>query len=81
VIFGVSRDTPEVLAGFKKTHNITYSFLSDPDGNVAKALGIAPGARNTAVISKDGKLQKVYTKVDVGAHATEILKDLAAEKK
>ena len=48
---------------------------------MAKALGIAPGARNTAVISKDGKLQKVYTKVDVGAHATEILKDLAAEKK
>ena len=48
---------------------------------MAKGLGIAPGARNTAVISKDGKIQKIYTKVDVNAHAREILKDLEAEKK
>jgi thioredoxin-dependent peroxiredoxin len=81
VVFGISRDTREVLAGFKKTYGVAYSFLSDPDGKLAAALGIPAGTRQTAIIGKDGKITKIYQKVDAATHSKDVLKDLAEEKK
>jgi alkyl hydroperoxide reductase subunit AhpC len=40
-----------------------------------------PAARNTFLISPDGKIAKVYTGVNPAGHIEEVLKDFAALKK
>ena len=55
-------------------------MLSDPKGELATALGLKPGARESIIIGKDGKVEKVYTTVSAKTHAADILKDLDAKK-
>jgi len=76
VPLGVSRDTPEDQKKFKEKYKLTYSLLSDPDGKVAKAIGVESGKRQTVIIGKDGKIEKIDTHVSVATHATDLLKDL-----
>jgi peroxiredoxin Q/BCP len=73
---GVSRDKPEAQKAFKEKYNLTYPLLSDPDGKVAAALGVEPGKRQTVIISKDGKIEKIDTQVQAATHATDVLKEL-----
>ena len=75
-IYGVSRDTPKMLGDFKAKYTAPYSFLSDPNSELAKTFGFAPGERSTAVIGKDGKVEKILKKVNPTTHYTELLKDL-----
>jgi peroxiredoxin len=64
------------MKAFKEKYNLNYSLLSDPKGELATALGIKPGARQTVVISKDGKIEKVYDQVSAATHASDIAKDM-----
>lgn len=40
VVIGVSGDTPESLALFKKAHDLNFTLLSDPNGEIAKTFGV-----------------------------------------
>jgi len=75
-VFGASRDSVEAQAAFKKKYDLNYPLLSDPESKLATALGFKPGARNTAIIGKDGKIEKVVLQVAAPTHATDLLKDL-----
>ena len=80
VMIGVSRDTPEKLSTFKEKNNLGYSLWSDPDGTLAKALKVQPGARQTVVIGKDGKITHFYIKANAASNSKDVLKDLGTGK-
>jgi len=40
LVAGVSGDDFENLTRFKKHHNLNFTLLSDPDGNIAKIFGV-----------------------------------------
>jgi peroxiredoxin Q/BCP len=81
VLFGASRDTPEQLKKFKEKYELPYSLLSDPDGKLALAFGIPPGARQTVVIAKDGTVEKLITSVAAKTHPLDLLTEVAPAKK
>jgi peroxiredoxin len=43
---------------------------------MAKALGVEPGKRQTVIISKDGKIEKIETQVTPATHALDVLQEL-----
>lgn len=78
-VFGASRDTPEQLKKFKEEYKLSYPLLSDPEGKLAKLLGLAPGKRQTAMVGKDGKLERVIATVTAKTHPQELLKEVGAK--
>lgn len=80
-VLGVSRDTPEQLKTFKQAYGLPYHLLSDPDGQLAKALGVAPGARQTVVIGRDGRIERVFTQVAAKTHPADLLAELESVHK
>jgi len=89
LVFGISTDDAKSHAKFTAKFNLPFPLLSDPDGQVATAyesyglkkfmgkeyVGVS---RNTFVIGRDGKIEKVYRKVKPESHAAEILADLTS---
>jgi peroxiredoxin Q/BCP len=79
VILGISHDTPEANAKFAKKNGFPFELLSDTDGAISKAYGaVSPRSasysrRNTYVIGKDGKLEKVLVDVNPTDHAKALL--------
>lgn len=73
---GVSRDTPAAQKAFKEKFKLTYPLLSDPDASLAAAFAFKPGQRATAVITKDGTIEKLIVEVNAASHAVDVLKDL-----
>lgn len=73
---GASRDPADVLLKFKEANKAPYGFFSDPKGELAKSLGLTPGARQTIVIGKDGKVEHIYKTVSPATHPKDVLKDL-----
>ena len=68
---------------FIKKYNLPFPLLLDPDKKIATEYGVANGIpilgldkRVTYVIDEDGRILKVYPKVDPSIHATEILSAL-----
>ena len=75
-VLGVSRDTAEAQKTFKKEQHLNFPLLSDPKGELAAALGVTPGKRQTVVIDKEGKIERFYGAVEAATHAKDLLKDL-----
>ena len=87
VVLGVSTDSLESHEKFKGKHDLNFPLLSDETADVAKMFGawkeknlygrrIWGVARMTILIAPDGKIRKIYKKVDVGKHGDEILAEL-----
>jgi peroxiredoxin Q/BCP len=68
-------------------YELPFTLLSDPDGKVCEAYFVMKDKsmygkifkgieRTTFVISADGKIEKVYSKVKVDGHAHAVLDDL-----
>ncbi|HYB91273.1 MAG TPA: peroxiredoxin [Candidatus Binataceae bacterium] len=83
VVLGCSIDTSDSHRAFIKKYSIPFPLLLDPDKKIAAEYGAANGIpilgldrRITYVIDEDGKIQKVYPKVDPSQHVTQILADL-----
>jgi peroxiredoxin Q/BCP len=88
VILGVSKDSLESHAGFIKKYDLNFTLLSDEDLKVnnlyrtwvekenygRKYWGTE---RSTFVIDKDGKIKKIFRKVKVDGHETEVLEALS----
>ena len=88
VIVGVSVDTPESHKQFCTKESLTFRLLADPDHKVVDEYGslghfgtMTIANRNTFLINPDGKIVKVWTKVDPQHHSEEVLAELAELKK
>lgn len=83
VIVGVSPDSGKSHRNFIDKHSLNFTLISDPDKEVAQAYG-AWGLkkfmgreymgifRKTFVIDEDGRIEKVFDKVDTKRHFEQI---------
>jgi peroxiredoxin Q/BCP len=79
VLIGVSADSAESHKAFVDHWKLPFLLLSDPDGKIGATYGVpfeGHHQRQTFVIGPDGTVQKVYRKVDVTVHASQVLDDL-----
>lgn len=78
-VVGVSSDGTQSHAKFVKKHNLPFTLLSDPDGDMAKAFGVPIRmgyfARASFLLDDKGIIREVYPTVDPAIHADEVLKD------
>lgn len=86
-VIGVSKDSPKSHLKFAEKYNLPFTLLSDPDGTMIEkygafkektmfgktSLGIV---RMSYLLNGEGKVLKVYPKVDPATHALEILNDI-----
>jgi thioredoxin-dependent peroxiredoxin len=87
VVLGVSPDSVKSHDGFKLKHDLPFQLLSDPEHEVAELYGVWGEKkmygksymgiiRATYVIDEEGRIIKVFPKVDVKMHSQEILEVL-----
>src|SRR6266404_9397779 len=88
VILGVSVDTAESHKSFCTKEGLAFKLLSDPDakvseqyGSVMEYNGMKLSARNTFIIDPQGKVVKVFAKVNPTVHSEEVLAALASLQK
>lgn len=88
VILGVSVDTVDSHKQFCTKDGLTFHLLADPEHKVVDEYGslghfgpMTIANRNTFLIDPEGKIVKVWTKVDPQHHSEEVLAALAEMKK
>jgi peroxiredoxin Q/BCP len=90
-ILGVSTDPMESHQKFASKNQLNFPLLSDETADVAKMYGAWKEknmygrrswgvARTTYWIGADGRIRKIYKKVDVARHADEILADIKSAR-
>lgn len=77
MVIGVSTDTLKDQQAFTDKEGLNFPLLADSDKQTAKAFGVLGttglAQRKTFVIDKEGKVRKIYDKVDSSKHAEEVL--------
>ncbi|HEV7923047.1 MAG TPA: thioredoxin-dependent thiol peroxidase [Thermoanaerobaculia bacterium] len=84
VVLGVSTDSLESHDKFRDKYHLNFPLLSDRTSDVAKMYGVWKEknmygrrtwgvARTTFWIGADGRVKKVWKKVDTAKHAEEVL--------
>ena len=88
VILGVSVDTAESHKSFCTKEGLNFKLLSDANAKVSEEYGsvmdyngMKLSARNTFIIDPQGKIAKVFVKVNPATHSEEVLAALAALQK
>jgi peroxiredoxin Q/BCP len=88
VILGVSLDTPDSHKQFCTKEGLTFRLLADPEHKVVDAYGslgsfatFKIANRNTFLIDPQGRIVKVWTKVECSHHSEEVLAAIADLKK
>ncbi len=87
VILGVSPDSVESHKKFAEKYNLPFNLLSDENRNVLEKYGVWKEKsmygrkymgveRTTVVIDENGKIKKIFPKVNVEGHNKEILEAL-----
>lgn len=80
-IFGVSADSIDSHKKFALAYHLPFTVLADPEKKLIKAYG-ADGflftRRSSFLIDPEGKIAKIYDKVDPDIHATQVLSDLTS---
>jgi len=84
-VLGVSTDDLDSHNKFKARYNLNFPLIADPDFNISRAFGIfnedrKASRRVTFVIDKNGIIRHIFPKVDVNAHADEIITVLKSMK-
>jgi peroxiredoxin Q/BCP len=83
-VLGVSLDDEQSHQAFAEKFNLPFTLLADTDHSVSDAYGVYGEqtwgdkkymgvARKTFLIDKEGKIKKVFDKVNVEQHADEVL--------
>jgi peroxiredoxin Q/BCP len=83
VILGISPDSVRKHANFKKKYDLPFSLLSDTGHKVAERYGVwvektfwgrkyMGVERTTYIIGPDGKIKKIFAKVNPEGHAAEV---------
>jgi peroxiredoxin Q/BCP len=83
-VVGVSRDDATSHDKFKAHHSLNFDLLSDPDAAVHKRygawgkgmFGIEGVKRQTFIIDPNGKVRKVYGRVTVIGHGSQVVAEL-----
>jgi peroxiredoxin Q/BCP len=92
VVLGVSTDSLESHDKFTGKHKLNFPLLSDETADVAKMFGVWKEknlygrrswgvGRTTFWIGTDGRIRKIYKKIDTATHGADILKDLQESHK
>ena len=87
VVLGVSTDSLESHDKFRGKYELNFPLLSDATGDIVKMYGVWKEknmygkrywgiARTTFWIGPDGKIKKIWKKVDTKRHAEEVLEAL-----
>ena len=83
MVVGVSVDTPGSHKEFCAQQGLTFKLLADTDkkvvqqyGSMMEYNGNALAARNTFLIDPQGKIRKVWLKVDPNTHSADVLSSL-----
>lgn len=78
-VFGISSDSPASHQKFMQKYQLPFLLLSDADGSIRESFG-ADGLlfpkRVTFLIDPQGTIARIYSDIDVGHHAEQILIDL-----
>lgn len=84
-VVGISVDPPPAQQAFARKYALPFPLLSDADGSVAYDYGalwsLGPlrfAKRQSFLIDAEGRILRVYRKVDVATHYRQVLEDLAA---
>ena len=76
-ILGVSVDSVESHKKFSTKFSLPFPLISDKEKRIAKAYGVlrVTGTTNrvTFIIDKNGKIMKIFPKVDVSKHTEEVV--------
>jgi Peroxiredoxin len=75
-ILGVSFDDAQSHQAFKNKFKLPFPLIIDSDKKIAAAYGVQGDKypqRDTILINKDGKILKIFRKVDPAGHSGEIL--------
>ena len=89
VVLGVSRDSLDSHAKFIGKHSLNFTLLSDEDGEANKLYDTWKEKtfggrkywgteRSTFVIGTDGRIKKIFRKVNPQGHEKEVLEALKA---
>jgi peroxiredoxin Q/BCP len=79
VILGISADSIESHKKFAEKYNLPFNLLSDTEKKVINLYGVKGliGARRvTFIIDKNGKIIKIFQKVNAAQHGKELLETL-----
>ena len=83
VVFGISYDGAEAHQSFIKKYNLPFNLLSDSDKSISRLYGTGGTffpMRKTFLINESGTIKKIYSKVSVVGHGSEILRDFSISK-
>lgn len=81
VVVGASGDNVKDQQKFIDENKLPMALLADSDQKLIKELGILGKAggttpkRVTFLVNKEGKIEKIYDKVDVNTHPKDVLED------
>ena len=84
IVYGMSKDKPAKLAKFADKYGLKVTLLSDEESDAIERMGAwveksmygkkyMGTFRKTFLIDGDGKIVKVFDKVNVAEHADEVL--------
>jgi len=88
-VLGISPDSPESHRKFKKKFQLPYTLLADEGHAVAELYGVwgeksnfgrkyMGVLRTTFIIDPDGRIARVFEKVQAEGHAVEVADAVAA---
>ena len=88
MVLGVSADSVEKHATFKKKYDLPFTLLADTDHAIVKAYGVWAQKsmfgkkymgieRTTFIIDANGKIARVFEKVQSLGHAKEVAEAVA----
>lgn len=77
-VIGVSLDSVESHAEFKRQHALPFPLLSDTDGKLLEAYGVEKNprgfaSRTTFIIDAQGVIRRIFPEVDPAVHVNEVL--------
>ncbi len=87
VILGVSPDSVSSHKKFAEKYNLPFTLLADEDKKVVEKYGVWKEKsmygkkymgveRTTFIIDEEGKIKKIFNKVKVDGHNTEVMESL-----
>jgi peroxiredoxin Q/BCP len=89
VILGASADSVESHRKFKEKYDLPYPLIADSDHSIAESYGVWQKksmfgkkymgiARTTFLIAPDGRIARVFEKVNPLGHAADIAAEIEA---
>ena len=84
IVVGVSLDDEKAHRAFRKKYALPFPLIMDEKGKIAEAYGVEVqkgrwAARETFVISPDGRIKARFSKVTPRGHAEEVLRSISQE--